>query len=118
MTCAMNTVTSFGDWLQGVLNERKMKPADLANMAHLGSGTLSDIISGRRNVGTEVATSIADALDLPQEEVFRAAGILRPKKAKSQRIDQIVHILEGMTEDEQQEYLSYIRWRHNQTKQK
>ena len=114
----MNIDTSFGDWLQAALDERAMKPADLTRKAGLGSGTLSDIFSGRRKVGPELATSIADALEVPQEEVFRAAGILRPRKNKSAKIDQIVHVLEGMSDEEQLEYLSYIRWMHNKNKKK
>ena len=114
----MSTDTSFADWLQAALDERNMKPADLSNQAGLGRGTLSDIFSGRRKPGTELATAIADALNIPQEEVFRAAGILRPNKKINETVAQIVHEVTQRPPEEQQEFLSYIRWRINQRKKK
>lgn len=74
-----NTSLPFSEWLLITLEHKKWSQADLARASHLSSGTISDVISGRRRVGKDMATSIANALKLPPEQVFRAAGILPPE---------------------------------------
>jgi transcriptional regulator with XRE-family HTH domain len=88
----VNTLISFSEWLQKELERKGWNQSDLARAAHLGKGSLSDIISGRRKVGSEVARAIADALKLPPEQVFRAAGILPPEK-EDPWVDEMSHKL-------------------------
>jgi transcriptional regulator with XRE-family HTH domain len=74
-----NTSLPFSEWLQNALDKKGWKQSDLARAAHLGKGSLSDIVSGRRKVGIDVARSIAEALKIPPEQVLRAAGMLPPE---------------------------------------
>jgi transcriptional regulator with XRE-family HTH domain len=113
----MKTETSFADWLQQTLDERGMNQLDLAKVAEVGSGSISDVISGRRKVGRNLATAIAKGLKLPPEFVFQKAGFLPPDKEHSDEINQILHEIEGMSKEEQEEILSYIRWRNNRRKE-
>ena len=106
----------FVDWLQQTLDERRMNQLDLARAAGVGSGSISDVISGRRRVGKNLASAIARGLNLPPELVFQKAGFLPPRKEFSEEIEQIIHEAEGMTAEEQRELLSYIRWRNNSRK--
>ena len=99
-----------------MLDERGMKPADLAREGNIGKGTLSDIFSGRRKVGPELATSIADGLDIPPLIVFQEAGLLPRDKKLNPQILQILHELDGTTKEEQEEYLAYLRFMHNRKK--
>ena len=112
----MNMETSFADWLQQVLDERDMSQTDLANAAGVGTGSISDVISGRRKVGKDLATKIARGLRLPPEIVFQKAGILPASHPHSEEVEQIIHEAEEMTRDEQLELLSYIRWWTNRKK--
>jgi Helix-turn-helix. len=114
----MKTTVSFGDWLEEELKSRNMKPADLIRISNIGKGTLSDIFSGRRKAGIDVVITVADALEIPREIALRAAGFLEPTKDTSETVEQIVHELKGMSKEEQQEYLAYIRWANNQRKKK
>jgi transcriptional regulator with XRE-family HTH domain len=57
-----------------------MKPSDLARRAGVDNSVISNILNERRNVGPEVARAIAAALDLPEEAVFRQAGLLSPEE--------------------------------------
>jgi transcriptional regulator with XRE-family HTH domain len=75
----VNNMTAFPDWLLERLNEKDWSQSDLARAAHIGRSSISEVLSGRRQVGRELATSIANALKLPPEQVFRAAGILPPE---------------------------------------
>lgn len=74
-----NTLDSFSEWLLLTLEKKGWSQSDLARAAHISTGTISDVVSGRRRVGKDMATSIAGALKLPPEQVFRAAGILPPE---------------------------------------
>jgi transcriptional regulator with XRE-family HTH domain len=68
----------FSEWLLQELKTRGLTQSDLARSAKLGSGTLSNIMSGNRKVGQDTLAKIAFALRIPPEVVFRAAGLLPP----------------------------------------
>ena len=51
---------SFTEWLQRVMDERGMKQTDLAKAAGVGTGSISDVLSGRRKVGRKLAAVIGD----------------------------------------------------------
>src|ERR671919_474957 len=107
----MNTM--FAEWLQDALNERRMSQADLANAAGIGRGSLSDIFSGRRKVGVELATSIAKGLNVKPDIVFRAAGLLPPEAKTNEEIEQIIHEASQLTKADQEEVLAFIRMKNN-----
>lgn len=69
-------MSSFAKWLIGELARRKWRQTDLAQRAGLTNATVSRVLNGSRRAGPEVCLSLADALDLPPEHVFRMAGLL------------------------------------------
>lgn len=108
---------TFSEWLVSALQERDMTPADLARSASISNGSLSDLMSGRRKAGSEIATAIAKALRIPPIQVFQAAGLLPPDKVKhDHETEQVVEELSDLTTEEKKEVLSYIRWRRNNRK--
>ena len=107
---------AFANWLLAELEQRGWTQADLARRAGISKTSISDLISGRRNIGTDLATNIAKGLHVPVGEVYRAAGLLPQEKKIDEDIEQIVHELQDLTREEKREFLSYIRWRTNQKK--
>lgn len=89
-------VTDFRDWLLRVLEERGISQSELARRAGLSRAAISDIVSGRRGIGKNAATSIARALKLPPEEVFRAAGILPPNPKDDPWVKDMMHKLDQL----------------------
>jgi transcriptional regulator with XRE-family HTH domain len=79
MFTTVNTLNTFSEWLLITLENKGWSQADLARAAKVSRSAISEIISGHRQVGRSTATSIASALKLPPEQVFRAAGILPPE---------------------------------------
>lgn len=69
----MHTLTQ---WLLQQLHGRDWRAADLAHRAGITEATLSRILSGKRKAGPEVCAALADALQVPAEQVFRIAGLL------------------------------------------
>jgi len=86
----MFSMESFSDWLLRELKKRDMSQSDLARAAKLGRGTISNIMTGTRNVGKDTLVKVAYALHLPPESVFRAAGIL-PASNNDPRVEEISH---------------------------
>ena len=64
----------FSEWLEEQLNDRGLKPADLTNSAKIGKGTVYNVLNRTRRPGPDICLAIAQALNLPPEEVFRKAG--------------------------------------------
>lgn len=96
----------FGDWLLERLKEKDMSQAELARAADISRASISDVISGRRNIGNDLAVSIARALRIPPEQIFRAAGILPAEKEANVKVEQIVYEVEKMDLDDQNEVLA------------
>lgn len=75
----------FSDWLLKELHNRSMSQSELASLAGLGSGTISNIMNGSRNAGQNTLEKIAKALNIPTAEVFVAAGILPQTNSEEEK---------------------------------
>ncbi len=106
----MFTMSKIGDWLLLELGRRGWNQSDLARNARLSKSAISGIISGRRNIGRDMAISIAEALDLPIDDVLRAAGML-PSVIESKLVKQIDHLSAQLDEEEQAGLIEYIKMR-------
>jgi len=98
----------FGDWLRKILEEKGWSQSDLARAARRSRAAISDAMSGKRGIGPSLATSIAQALKLPREEVYRAAGLLPPKITKTELIDRIIEGMEDLPLEEKEDVIDYI----------
>jgi hypothetical protein len=67
---------------------------------------------GSRQIGPDACSKIAEALKLPKETVFRAAGLLPQVSELEALREQILAETEKMTREEQREVLKYIRFRN------
>lgn len=68
--------TDFVEWLQGELNKRNWRKADLAKASGLSSAQITRITKREQRAGPDACTAIAKALKLSPEFVFRQAGLL------------------------------------------
>jgi len=88
---------TFGDWLLTAIEDKGWKQAELARRAHIKDATLSRIITGSRQIGPDVAQSIARALKVPPEQVYRKAGLLPPSSPRAEDIEEALWILGGLS---------------------
>lgn len=102
---------SFSEWLLKTLKERGLSQSDLARAAGVSRAAISDIISSRRNIGTDVAKSIAKALKLPVEQVYRAAGLLPIASEREQLIEIILHELDTLTPEDRDDVIEFIEFK-------
>lgn len=111
MAVIIFTVVKFTDWLDLELDNRGWTRAELARRANVNQSTISMVYSGQREVGPDLAKSIARALHLPAEAVFREAGLLPPASDKDDPVVRELEYLVGqLSEDKKQIVVDYVRF--------
>lgn len=94
------------------MEKKNLSQKELAEISNITPAQISRIISGSRGAGEQALTSIARALKLPPETVFRAAGLLPPQSKRDEMIDEIIHITNELPEEDRLELLEYARFRN------
>ncbi|MFN3077424.1 MAG: transcriptional regulator [Alphaproteobacteria bacterium] len=99
----------FGEWLEGELTNRGWDKAELARRAHTSQAQIGRIINGSRQVGPDVALSIARALGESPEAVFREAGFLPRLPAAVAEEQEMVRIVREQPPPIRRTILSMLR---------
>jgi len=94
------------------IEKRNWTRNQLAQRAGLSSSYFTMLSKGSRQIGPDACSKIAEALKLPKETVFRAAGLLPQVSELEALREQILAETEKMTREEQREVLKYIRFRN------
>jgi transcriptional regulator with XRE-family HTH domain len=66
----------FPGWLQKQMDARKWGQADLANAAGINRQVIWGYLNRSKKPSEEILVKLAHALEIPPQEIFRAAGIL------------------------------------------
>jgi len=131
----------FPDWLRRELFDRRMTVADLARAIVRNEGIdegdvddfarrtkavhglISNVINQVASLGIKTARKIADALELPQEDVMEIAGLIERGKSRSaqasrsgksdarQKIDRLIDMLSPEEQEQAIEILETFRKR-------
>lgn len=102
----------FGDWLADRIRERGMIPADVTRLTGLESGVLSNIINNKRGrPSVETCKLLSKALNIPLEEVYRAADILPPDPDVDVVSQRILNMLLDLPHEDKQDILAYVELR-------
>lgn len=107
----MFTMENFGDWLLERLKEKNMSQSELARIAGLSKGTISNLINGTKGAGQDSLKAIAIALKLPPDLVFEKAGILPQKFELSAIKRALLHAADGLPESDVKLALSLLEQR-------
>lgn len=87
----------FSNWLQTQLTKRDWSQADLSKRSGLHRAIISKVLLGSSTPTPETLESIARGLDVPIEQVFRAAGILPPAPETDEMIESLNHKINALT---------------------
>lgn len=86
-----------------------MKPKTLADKAGLDPGIISRVLNRERMPSSDSLSSIARALDLPPETVFRAAGLLPELPSIDQaRMEIFLYKFAELPPEKQEQVLEYM----------
>ena len=69
-----------GQWLEDLLGEAGMTAAQLEAATGVDSSVISNIINGKKGIGTVIAQKFGKALDIDPGDILRAAGVWEPIK--------------------------------------
>lgn len=100
---------TFGEWLRKELNHRKISQRELADRSGITPAQISRVISGTRGPGPELIQSIAYALNLPPEEVYRAAGLLPEHPKSNPSVEEILHIARQLPQADIEDLIALAR---------
>ena len=108
----VKNLSSFINWLTALMNERGLKPADIARTGYVTDSAVSLLLSMKtKSVSFEMCQAIAKAADVPLVVVFEAAGIL-PEDPNDDPITRTAaQLLRDLPSDDKREILEYIRLR-------
>ncbi len=104
----MLSMENFGDWLVEELEKRGWSQSDLVKTAGISRGTLSNIISGTRGVGSDSLVAIAEALKISPITIFRKAGLLPSGPADEVKFEDWKYLLNKLPPAEQEEVRQII----------
>ncbi len=96
----MFTMENFGDWLLEQLKNRDMSQSELARLAGISKGTVSNLVNGTKGIGPDSLTAIAYALKLPRDLVFEKAGILPRKPELSPIKRKLAHLAQDLPDSD------------------
>jgi transcriptional regulator with XRE-family HTH domain len=108
---------NFGFWLQREREKRGLTQAKLAAKAGLNRAVINKIENGQSEPSPETLQAIADALNIPDEVVFRAAGYLR-SSANTEYQEELLHLFSQLSQDEQDEIIELLRFKAERQKSK
>jgi transcriptional regulator with XRE-family HTH domain len=103
--------TNFADWLREKLKKENWSQAELSRRSGVSPAQITRVISGERGLGEQSILAIAQALKLPPEEVFRAAGLLPSVSAERSKINELEHLANMLGDDDLQEVIEYAKMR-------
>ncbi len=107
----------FGLWLQREREKRGLTQAKLATKAGLNRAVINKIENGQSTPTPDTLQAIADALGIPDEIIFRAAGYIRsPSDTEYQ--EEFLHLLSQLSPQEREEILELLRFKAERQKTK
>ena len=104
---------NFGSWLLNVLKEKNLSQSELARMAKISKGTVSNLINGTSGIGQDSLIAIAHALKLPPELVFEKAGLFPPKIELSPIKRKLAHLAEKLPDSDLEMVIALLEQRED-----
>lgn len=99
---------TFIAWLDKQREKHRWTRAKLARLAGISPTAIYLLARGKRNPGANLCNGLAKALDLPREEVYRAAGLLQSNTPPSEDVERGEHYLDLMKPGTRKLALAYM----------
>ena len=102
----------FADWLEEQMKTHNVNQSQLAGRGGITRSAINKLLSRQqREPGTEMLKAIAKGLNVPPEIVLRAAGLLPPERTVKEKYEELLQILDQLSEEGQEEIIDYARYR-------
>jgi transcriptional regulator with XRE-family HTH domain len=98
--------SQFLYWLREEMDSRRWMPKDLADRSGVTLAQVTRVLSGEQGAGAKFLRGIAEAFNMPQETVFRLAGVLNDEEMADVKEDEaarkIRRLLAALEPDERE----------------
>lgn len=102
-------MTEFAKWLEDELKSRRWTRADLSRATGLSQTAFSQIFKGQRKPGPDLCIAVARALEVPEEDVFRKAGLLPEKPEDDDKFaEETIERFKRLTVEQRRAVLEYV----------
>jgi transcriptional regulator with XRE-family HTH domain len=103
--------SEFANWLESILLEKGMIPAELSRKSGIAKSAVSNILNNQRKPDVDTLIAFAEALQIPRLEIFTAAGYLGKEGKKEYRedVERFTHYLSQLDEEDKQILLEMAR---------
>ena len=95
----------FVEFVNSEMQSREWSRADLSRKSGIAAPQITRVLNREQNPGELFCKGIARAFNVPEEDIFRRAGILTSKSKLSPLAERAAHIVEGMTNEDAKEML-------------
>jgi transcriptional regulator with XRE-family HTH domain len=106
------------DLVEAGMNQREWLPADLARKSGKSRAVISKLLNRTGDPTPATLIAVAKVLNISEEEILRAAGILSPKPETDEAIEHGKHTLENYkrpeTKERALEYLEFLKLQEEQ----
>lgn len=92
---------NFSGWLESELRRQELIPAQLAKRMGVTNAIISNILNDRRMPKAHTLNRIADALDLPRSDVYKAAGLIIEDDYESEIVSRISYRIKKLSPEHQ-----------------
>lgn len=100
-------IMNMSEWLRSKLSETGITQAELSRRSGVSQGHITKVLNGDRGLGEQALKGIAEAFNVPPEEVFRAAGILPKVPQTTAQEEQLLFMFRQMNDKQRQDILDY-----------
>lgn len=103
----------FRKWLRSQIKIAGLSQRALARQMNMSQAYVNEVFTGSKSPSTEFCRRVAEELNVDSEFVFRLAGILPPAsdQAESLLAEELLILFRQLTPGNQNDVLSYARWR-------
>jgi len=102
---------SFVEWLKEEADKKGLSQAEIARKGSLSKSQVSRVFSMTIAPSQEFILAISRVFQLSPEVVFIKAGLLPERNERNEKINEVVHILEQLDEENQSDVAEYVRLR-------
>jgi len=114
----MTKKIDFPGWLQEQMDARGWGQADLANRAGINRQVVWGWLNRRKKPTEEYLVKIANAFEIPPQEILRVAGVLPIEANHDPLTEAILHLIHDLDTDTKNDILEYAKYLKGRNKRK
>jgi transcriptional regulator with XRE-family HTH domain len=102
-------IDDLATWLKRELKLRGWSMREMARRAGVSHTAIINLVNGRTNPSAQFCLQIAEALQMPPEEIYRSAGLLPSSTPEEASLLEANYLFARLSEGEQETVLTIMR---------